>query len=150
MHENGTSRARAALRVLAVFAPLGVAAATLGLPRTAGAATSFCGSGVGVDRDQSVWQAVQAYKLATQAPSPNRNCLHCHNQSFGGIFEYSRSAFELDILGDWIKSSYWAPGYSKAWAAARLGQAGGRAATPAKQAAARANGRHGGRPRSAA
>ena len=39
---------------------------------------------------------------------------------------------------------------SKAWAAARLGQAGGRASTPSKQAAARANGRHGGRPRNAA
>jgi hypothetical protein len=39
---------------------------------------------------------------------------------------------------------------SMAWAAARLGQAGGRASTPAKQEAARTNGRHGGRPRSAA
>ena len=36
---------------------------------------------------------------------------------------------------------------SKAWMAARLGQTGGRATTPAKQAAARANGRLGGRPR---
>lgn len=39
---------------------------------------------------------------------------------------------------------------SKSWAAARLGQAGGRASTPAKRAASRANGRHGGRPRTAA
>src|SRR4051794_4249718 len=36
---------------------------------------------------------------------------------------------------------------SKAWAASRMGQAGGRARTPAKQAASRANGRLGGRPR---
>ena len=39
---------------------------------------------------------------------------------------------------------------SKAWAASRMGQAGGKARTPAKQAAARANGRRGGRPRRAA
>ena len=36
---------------------------------------------------------------------------------------------------------------SKAWMAARMGQAGGSATTQAKQAAARANGRLGGRPR---
>ena len=36
---------------------------------------------------------------------------------------------------------------SKAWMAARMGQAGGRAKTQAKQAAARANGWLGGRPR---
>ena len=36
---------------------------------------------------------------------------------------------------------------SKAWMAARMGQVGGRATTQAKQAAARANGRLGGRPR---
>lgn len=36
---------------------------------------------------------------------------------------------------------------SKAWMAARMGEAGGRATTQAKQAAARANGRLGGRPR---
>lgn len=36
---------------------------------------------------------------------------------------------------------------SKAWMAARMGQVGGRATTEAKQAAARANGRLGGRPR---
>lgn len=39
---------------------------------------------------------------------------------------------------------------SKAWMAARLGREGGRARTPAKQAAARANGRLGGRPRKSA
>ena len=39
---------------------------------------------------------------------------------------------------------------SKAWAAARLGQKGGKARTPAKQAASRANGRLGGRPRKVA
>lgn len=36
---------------------------------------------------------------------------------------------------------------SKAWMAARMGQAGGSATTQTKQAAARANGRLGGRPR---
>jgi hypothetical protein len=36
---------------------------------------------------------------------------------------------------------------SRTWAAARLGQAGGKARTPAKQAASRANGKLGGRPR---
>ena len=36
---------------------------------------------------------------------------------------------------------------SKAWMAARLGREGGKARTPAKQAAARANGKLGGRPR---
>lgn len=36
---------------------------------------------------------------------------------------------------------------SKTWMAARMGQVGGRATTQAKQAAARANGRLGGRPR---
>lgn len=36
---------------------------------------------------------------------------------------------------------------SKAWMAARMGEVGGRATTQAKQAAARANGRLGGRPR---
>jgi len=36
---------------------------------------------------------------------------------------------------------------SNAWMAARMGQVGGRATTQAKQAAARANGRLGGRPR---
>ena len=35
---------------------------------------------------------------------------------------------------------------SKAWIAARMGQEGGKARTPAKQAASRANGRLGGRP----
>lgn len=39
---------------------------------------------------------------------------------------------------------------SKAWMASRMGQAGGKARTPAKQAAARANGRRGGRPRKVA
>ena len=39
---------------------------------------------------------------------------------------------------------------SQAWAAAKLGQAGGKARTPAKQAASRANGRLGGRPRKVA
>ena len=39
---------------------------------------------------------------------------------------------------------------SKAWAASRMGQAGGKARTPAKQAASRANGRLGGRPRKVA
>ena len=34
----------------------------------------------------------------------------------------------------------------RSWAASRMGQAGGKARTPAKQAAARANGRRGGRP----
>ena len=36
---------------------------------------------------------------------------------------------------------------AKAWAASRMAQAGGEARTPAKQAASRANGRLGGRPR---
>lgn len=36
---------------------------------------------------------------------------------------------------------------SKAWMAARMGEVGGRATTQAKQTAARANGRQGGRPR---
>jgi hypothetical protein len=39
---------------------------------------------------------------------------------------------------------------SKAWAASRMGQAGGKARTPAKQAAARANSRRGGRPQKVA
>ena len=39
---------------------------------------------------------------------------------------------------------------SRNWMAAQLGAAGGRARTPAKKAAARANGRKGGRPRRAA
>ena len=39
---------------------------------------------------------------------------------------------------------------SKAWAASRLGHAGGKAKTPTKQAASRANGRLGGRPRKVA
>ena len=39
---------------------------------------------------------------------------------------------------------------AKAWAAARMGEAGGKAQTPAKQAASRANGRLGGRPRKVA
>jgi Protein of unknown function (DUF2442) len=39
---------------------------------------------------------------------------------------------------------------SKAWAASRMGQAGGKARTPAKQAASRANGRRGGRPQKVA
>ena len=39
---------------------------------------------------------------------------------------------------------------SKVWAASRMGQAGGKARTPAKQAASRANGRRGGRPRKVA
>ena len=39
---------------------------------------------------------------------------------------------------------------SKSWAAARMGQQGGKAQTPAKQAASRANGRLGGRPRKVA
>jgi hypothetical protein len=39
---------------------------------------------------------------------------------------------------------------SKAWAAARLGQAGGKARAVAKLAASQANGKLGGRPRKAA
>ena len=39
---------------------------------------------------------------------------------------------------------------SKVWAASHMGQAGGKARTPAKQAASRANGRRGGRPRKVA
>jgi hypothetical protein len=38
---------------------------------------------------------------------------------------------------------------SKRWMAARLGQAGGKAKSPAKHAAARANGKFGGRPKKA-
>lgn len=38
---------------------------------------------------------------------------------------------------------------SKRWMAARLGQTGGKAKTPAKRAAARANGKFGGRPKKA-
>ena len=38
---------------------------------------------------------------------------------------------------------------SKQWMAARLGQAGGKAKSPAKRAAARANGKLGGRPKKA-
>ena len=38
---------------------------------------------------------------------------------------------------------------SPAWTAARMGRTGGRASSPAKAAAARANGRRGGRPRRA-
>jgi hypothetical protein len=38
---------------------------------------------------------------------------------------------------------------SKRWMAAQLGQAGGKARSPAKRAAARANGRLGGRPKKA-
>jgi hypothetical protein len=39
---------------------------------------------------------------------------------------------------------------SKRWMASRLGQAGGKSRTAAKRAAARANGRMGGRPKKAA
>jgi hypothetical protein len=39
---------------------------------------------------------------------------------------------------------------SKRWMASRLGEAGGKATSPAKKAAARANGKLGGRPRKAA
>jgi hypothetical protein len=99
-------------RILA--AALSAGAASSVLPASAGAATSFCGSGA--DQNASVWMAVQNYKVATQSVSFNRNCLFCHSSVSG--FEYVRAAFEIDILGDWLKSSYWAPGYSKAYAAA--------------------------------
>lgn len=68
------------------------------------------------------------------------------------------SDVEVLPLGDglhWpqLDADLWIPGIlegvmgSRRWMAARLGRAGGRATTPAKKAASRANGRFGGRPK---
>jgi hypothetical protein len=68
------------------------------------------------------------------------------------------SEIEIMPLGDglhWPKldADLWVPGIlegimgSRKWMAARLGQAGGKATTPAKKAASRANGKLGGRPK---
>lgn len=70
------------------------------------------------------------------------------------------SEIEIMPLGDglhWpqLDADLWVPGIlegimgSRKWMAARLGQAGGKATTPAKKAASRANGRLGGRPKRA-
>ena len=55
-----------------------------------------------------------------------------------------------------LDADLWVPGIlegmmgSRKWMAARLGQAGGQATSPAKKAASRANGKLGGRPKRAA
>ena len=70
------------------------------------------------------------------------------------------SEIEIMPLGDglhWpqLDADLWVTGIlegimgSRKWMAARLGQAGGKATTPAKKAASRANGRLGGRPKRA-
>lgn len=62
----------------------------------------------------------------------------------------------LGLHWEKLDADLWIPGIlegimgSRKWMAARLGQAGGRATTPAKKAASRANGRLGGRPKRAA
>ena len=68
-----------------------------------------------------------------------------------GVIEISGSGFGLHFPR--LDTDLYLPALleglfgSKAWAAARMGQEGGKARTPAKQAASRANGKLGGRPR---
>lgn len=62
----------------------------------------------------------------------------------------------LGLHWEELDADLWIPGIlegimgSRKWMAARLGQAGGQATSPAKKAASRANGKLGGRPRKAA
>lgn len=62
----------------------------------------------------------------------------------------------LGLHWEKLDADLWIPGIlegamgSRKWMAARLGQAGGQATSPAKKAASRANGKLGGRPRKAA
>lgn len=71
------------------------------------------------------------------------------------------SEIEVSPLGDglhWpqLDADLWVPGIlagvmgTRKWMAARLGQVGGQATSPAKKAASRANGKLGGRPRKTA
>ena len=100
-------------------ATLLVAAITtmLAAPERAEAQTTFCGGGPYGTRAESVWQAIKNYGAAT---NPQRNCQWCHTSTWGtDNAHYVHSAFEMDILEDWIKTSYFLPGFSKAYAAYR-------------------------------
>jgi hypothetical protein len=113
---------------IAGFAAAGVLVALPAAAQQQPTGITFCGCGAacqfGTQAD-SIWQAVKSFETATQTPvfRFNRNCLFCHHtNSFGGadsgapIKIYINSAFEINLLEDWLKSSYWAPGMTKAYA----------------------------------
>jgi hypothetical protein len=97
---------------------VGLAALTPTLPTAAQSTPppSFCGRSSQGTRPTSVWQAIKNYQTRVGEFTP-RNCLWCHKSNGGLPVEYVKAAFEIDILADWLKSSYWAPGSSKAQAA---------------------------------
>jgi hypothetical protein len=97
---------------------IGFASATLAPLRAADAATTFCGGGAYGTRDESIWKALKNYSTAVRAVQAlNRDCLWCHTSTGQLNNLYVKSAFEADILGDWLKSSYWALGHIKATSA---------------------------------
>jgi len=75
---------------------------------------TFCGNeGDPASKASSVW-----YRLNHLEGVGCRSC-HDSNSSWpadSGVRAYVRGAMEMDILRDWIASSYWAPGVSKAQA----------------------------------
>jgi len=99
-------------------------------PGVAGAATTFCGDGppggVGVTNtyNDSVWRAVLDANVPAfggGALGNARACTTCHYSEYRNS-NYMRLSFELDVLEEWTKTSYFMPGLTKAHSASfRMG-----------------------------
>jgi hypothetical protein len=115
MRSTATAGARPARRAVQSAAGVAAFAAVLAGSHAAHApGPTFCGSGG--NHTGTVWDAFQTF--SAHAASFDRNCLFCHHSApMGSIFDHPHVAFEIDILNDWDRSSYWAPGSSKAVAA---------------------------------
>jgi hypothetical protein len=99
---------------------IGFAIATLAPLRAADAAITFCGGGAYGTKAESIWQALKDYRAQINQMGTDftvRDCMWCHKSTGNLNNYYVKSAFEMDILGDWLKSSYWALGHNKATSA---------------------------------
>jgi hypothetical protein len=84
-------------------------------------ATTFCGNNTAASKNASVWKALRTFEVMTinNGTSMDRNCKGCHLSTSTWPGPYIQGAFEADILREWVKSSYWVPGESKAYSAYR-------------------------------
>ena len=83
-------------------------------------AVTFCGDGAsGNLYADSVWKAI--VDMNDYVQGSGRSCKTCHYSANDStdptLVNYVQRSFELDILEEWMKTSYWAPGLSKAEAA---------------------------------